>query len=95
MYCLCTGLARKEDFPYITYYCPHCHALNRSNQSEEQVSGLNAPNLGSLRTQGTDDAIDNASGYASESGLTSNNTVRAGSEIEEVTKGATSEHIDT
>ncbi|XP_075641827.1 uncharacterized protein At2g24330 [Castanea sativa] len=114
------GLARKEDFPYITYYCPHCHALNRPNQSEAQVSGLDSPNLGSLRTQGsgdvmdnarvsgpstpnlgslrtqgTDDSFDNASGSASESGLTSNNTVRAGSEIEEVTKGATSEHIDT
>ncbi|EPS73800.1 hypothetical protein M569_00957, partial [Genlisea aurea] len=23
------GLARKEDFPYITYFCPHCQALNR------------------------------------------------------------------
>lgn len=29
------GLARKEDFPYITYYCPHCHALNKSRQLEE------------------------------------------------------------
>lgn len=29
------GLARKEDFPYITYYCPHCHALNKSQQLEE------------------------------------------------------------
>jgi endoplasmic reticulum junction formation protein lunapark len=27
------GLARKEDFPHVTYYCPHCHALNRSNES--------------------------------------------------------------
>uniref|UniRef100_A0A5B6YRM8 Lunapark zinc ribbon domain-containing protein n=1 Tax=Davidia involucrata TaxID=16924 RepID=A0A5B6YRM8_DAVIN len=26
------GLARKEEFPYITYYCPHCNALNRSKQ---------------------------------------------------------------
>ncbi|KAI7747322.1 hypothetical protein M8C21_021718 [Ambrosia artemisiifolia] len=23
------GLARKEEFPFITYYCPHCHALNQ------------------------------------------------------------------
>ncbi|XP_073011846.1 uncharacterized protein At2g24330-like [Typha latifolia] len=29
------GLARKEDFSYITYYCPHCHALNGSQQSYE------------------------------------------------------------
>ncbi|XP_077235289.1 uncharacterized protein At2g24330-like [Tasmannia lanceolata] len=28
------GLARKEDFPYITYYCPHCNALNGSQPSE-------------------------------------------------------------
>ncbi|WOL10728.1 hypothetical protein Cni_G19487 [Canna indica] len=29
------GLARKEDFPHISYYCPHCHALNTSQQSAE------------------------------------------------------------
>ncbi|XP_058067914.1 uncharacterized protein At2g24330-like [Magnolia sinica] len=34
------GLVRKEDFPYITYYCPHCHALNGSRQPEEQTSGM-------------------------------------------------------
>lgn len=33
------GLARKEDFPHITYYCPHCHALNTSQQSREPASG--------------------------------------------------------
>ncbi|XP_065857210.1 uncharacterized protein At2g24330-like [Euphorbia lathyris] len=39
------GLARKEDFPYITYYCPHCHALNQPKQSEDRVSSpvLNQP----------------------------------------------------
>jgi len=26
------GLARKEDFQYITYYCPHCCTLNGSQQ---------------------------------------------------------------
>ncbi|KAK4352563.1 hypothetical protein RND71_028081 [Anisodus tanguticus] len=41
------GLARKEDFPYITYYCPHCHALNRSKQLDDRVSGTTTPNLGS------------------------------------------------
>lgn len=35
---LCAGLARKEDFPYVTYYCPHCHVLNRSRQLEGQGS---------------------------------------------------------
>ncbi|XP_062227109.1 uncharacterized protein At2g24330-like [Phragmites australis] len=28
------GLARKEDFAFITYYCPHCNALNGSRQHE-------------------------------------------------------------
>ncbi|KAH0469450.1 hypothetical protein IEQ34_001008 [Dendrobium chrysotoxum] len=31
------GLARKEDFPYITYYCPHCNALNGSHQADENA----------------------------------------------------------
>lgn len=26
------GLARKEDFQYVSYYCPHCHILNASSQ---------------------------------------------------------------
>lgn len=25
----------KEEFPYITYYCPHCHALNGPKQSDQ------------------------------------------------------------
>lgn len=33
------GLARKEDFPYITYYCPHCNALNRPKQADDRFSG--------------------------------------------------------
>lgn len=37
------GLARKEDFPYVTYYCPHCNALNRSKQSDDRISGLSSP----------------------------------------------------
>ncbi|CAL5068959.1 unnamed protein product [Urochloa decumbens] len=32
------GLARKEDFPHVTYYCPYCRALNISNQSVGQCS---------------------------------------------------------
>ncbi|KAJ3692934.1 hypothetical protein LUZ60_012029 [Juncus effusus] len=27
------GLARKEDLPFIRYYCPNCHELNGSQQS--------------------------------------------------------------
>ncbi|XP_020572184.1 uncharacterized protein At2g24330-like [Phalaenopsis equestris] len=41
------GLARKEDFPYITYYCPHCRALNGSQHAEEYAldssSGKDTP----------------------------------------------------
>ncbi|CAA2996627.1 uncharacterized protein At2g24330-like [Olea europaea subsp. europaea] len=38
------GLARQEDFPYITYYCPHCNALNKPKQSDQRVSGSSSPN---------------------------------------------------
>lgn len=31
------GLAKKEDFAYITYYCPHCQALNQPKQSTDNV----------------------------------------------------------
>nr|ACG33366.1 hypothetical protein [Zea mays] len=36
------GLSRKEDYPHVTYYCPHCHALNTSKQSMGQYSGSNS-----------------------------------------------------
>lgn len=39
------GLARKEEFPYITYYCPHCNALNRPKQADDRVSGTSTPSL--------------------------------------------------
>ncbi|KAJ8758744.1 hypothetical protein K2173_000465 [Erythroxylum novogranatense] len=45
------GLARKEDYPYITYYCPHCRALNQPKQPAEHVSGSIAPNLSTLRSE--------------------------------------------
>lgn len=31
-------MARKEDYPHISYYCPHCNALNTSRQSGENDS---------------------------------------------------------
>ncbi|CAN8284125.1 unnamed protein product [Cochlearia groenlandica] len=37
------GLARKEDFPYMTYYCPHCQALNKPKHTEEEHHPLVAP----------------------------------------------------
>ncbi|XP_031253357.1 uncharacterized protein At2g24330-like [Pistacia vera] len=55
------GLARKEDFPYITYYCPHCHALNKPKESKEFVSS--SPNTSTLTT----DSIISASSSVRES----------------------------
>ncbi|XP_077220196.1 uncharacterized protein At2g24330-like isoform X2 [Tasmannia lanceolata] len=40
------GLARKEDFAYITYYCPHCHALNGSQPSDGLGSGASSSKVG-------------------------------------------------
>ncbi|XP_058785779.1 uncharacterized protein At2g24330-like [Vicia villosa] len=44
------GLARKEDFPFITYYCPHCQALNKPKQLDG-VSGLPSPNSRSVQME--------------------------------------------
>ncbi|KAL0337457.1 UNVERIFIED_CONTAM: hypothetical protein Scaly_2020800 [Sesamum calycinum] len=44
------GLARKEDFPYITYYCPHCNALNGLNQQEDRIFASNSSTMTSLQT---------------------------------------------
>ncbi|KAK4481958.1 hypothetical protein RD792_012871 [Penstemon davidsonii] len=44
------GLARKEDFPYITYYCPHCNALNRPKQPGELASSSDFLTTTSLTT---------------------------------------------
>ncbi|KQJ85248.1 uncharacterized protein At2g24330 [Brachypodium distachyon] len=38
------GLARKEDFAFITYYCPHCNALN--NGSRQHEDNETVPNSG-------------------------------------------------
>lgn len=59
-------------------------------EEQERVSGSNTPpNMGSLRTGSSDDAINNASASASDSGLTTNSHVRSVSEIEEVTERVT------
>lgn len=86
-----TGLARKEDFPFITYYCPHCHALNRPKGSEEHVSGSNTPpNSGSLKGGSSVDAMNKVSSPASDSVVTSNSSIKDGAEIQEVTERASS-----
>ncbi|XVE97205.1 hypothetical protein REPUB_Repub03eG0000900 [Reevesia pubescens] len=86
------GLARKEDFPYITYYCPHCHALNSPKQLEDHVSSSSHPS-NALKSEGNGNAIVNSSGNMSEGVLTSNSPVRAGSEIEEVTEKVESREV--
>ena len=73
---LCTGLARKEDFPFITYYCPHCHALNRPHQSEEQVSGSSTPNSGSVRGVRSSEVLKTGSVSASENVVTGDSSIR-------------------
>ncbi|KAK9074179.1 hypothetical protein SSX86_006776 [Deinandra increscens subsp. villosa] len=42
------GLARKEDFPFITYYCPHCHALN-----QPRISSPGSPSATTLEAAST------------------------------------------
>uniref|UniRef100_A0A2P2IQB8 Lunapark zinc ribbon domain-containing protein n=1 Tax=Rhizophora mucronata TaxID=61149 RepID=A0A2P2IQB8_RHIMU len=54
------GLVRKEDFPYITYYCPHCNALNQPKRTEELGSGSPTQTLSALRSKGSVEAIINA-----------------------------------
>ncbi|KAJ4958996.1 hypothetical protein NE237_026107 [Protea cynaroides] len=64
------GLARKEDFPYITYYCPHCHALNRSRQLEEHAINSSSDNVSSP-TPSNGDATDNNSHFVTDKKLVS------------------------
>lgn len=90
---LCSGLARREDFPFITYYCPHCHALNKPKQLDERISSLTSPIVESPKTD-DGEAVKNASLSAAESIITSNSPVIAtptSPEIEEVTERASSE----
>jgi len=79
-----SGLSRKEDFPFITYYCPHCHALNKPKHSEEHTS---IPNTGSPKA---DDGEEVQKAGASDSSISSDNPVKATPEIEEVAARAIS-----
>ncbi|KAK6156506.1 hypothetical protein DH2020_010754 [Rehmannia glutinosa] len=73
------GLARKEDFPYVTYYCPHCNALNRPKQPDERVSGANSPAM----TSTVEDAVPSAGGSIADKISASNSPVAAVAEIPE------------
>ncbi|OIW15056.1 hypothetical protein TanjilG_13983 [Lupinus angustifolius] len=74
------GLARKEDFPFVTYYCPHCHALNKPKQSDDRISGHTSPNVGSPPKTDADDEVKDAITSVVESMITS----KSSPEIEEV-----------
>ncbi|KAJ6995405.1 hypothetical protein NC653_018004 [Populus alba x Populus x berolinensis] len=90
------GLARKEDFPYITYYCPHCRSLNQPKQLEERVSVSSSPDLSTLRkgTGGSAEPIINAGDSPSDDSiLASNSRDGAGSEIVEVTETIASREV--
>ncbi|KAI5393941.1 uncharacterized protein At2g24330 [Lathyrus oleraceus] len=77
------GLARREDFPFITYYCPHCHALNKPKHSAEPISALNSTNTRSPKTDGEADKNDSI--CASDRSVTNNEPVNATREIVEHT----------
>ncbi|MED6109918.1 hypothetical protein PIB30_038001 [Stylosanthes scabra] len=85
------GLARKEDFPFITYYCPHCRALNKPKQSDEHVSGGNSPNTGFPKADDGEAVVKTNSASAVDSIIKSNNPLDTRSpEIEEVSEVASS-----
>ncbi|CAA6655784.1 unnamed protein product [Spirodela intermedia] len=63
------GLARKDDFPYITYYCPHCDALNGPRQSEELASGPSSEKTGPRTT--ALDYVSNTNSVLEEAEITS------------------------
>lgn len=50
------GLASKEDFPYVTYICPHCRAVNGPKIKREHTSGDVVSNLGSTVSEGRGNA---------------------------------------
>ncbi|KAL2318291.1 hypothetical protein Fmac_032167 [Flemingia macrophylla] len=75
------GLARKEDFPFITYYCPHCHALNKPKQSDERISGLNSPNSESPKTDDGEE-VKNTNVSTADTVIRNTNPVKTSPEIE-------------
>ncbi|KAE9586478.1 hypothetical protein Lal_00044675 [Lupinus albus] len=75
------GLSRKEDFPFTTYYCPHCHALNKPKQSDERsISGLNSPN------KDVGEVVKNATASAADSIIRSISPINGSPEVEKVSE---------
>ncbi|XP_028802351.1 uncharacterized protein At2g24330 [Neltuma alba] len=77
------GLVQKADFPYITYYCRHCHALNKPKELDERISGLSSQNMGHPKA---DEVAQTASASPGDGIITNNSPVNASLEIEEVSK---------
>ncbi|XP_059290655.1 uncharacterized protein At2g24330-like [Lycium ferocissimum] len=60
------GLARKEEFPYITYYCPHCNALNTPKQLDDSTSVSSTLNMASTTIVADADLVKQDSGSMAE-----------------------------
>ncbi|KAJ4974698.1 hypothetical protein NE237_007872 [Protea cynaroides] len=86
------GLARKEDFPYITYYCPHCNALNRSRQLEEHATNSISDNACSP-TPSNGDVIDNSSHFVTDKKLVSGTSTTDVVETKEISEVKVAEPI--
>ncbi|RRT51348.1 hypothetical protein B296_00010435 [Ensete ventricosum] len=84
------GLAKKEDFAYITYYCPHCHALNGgSRHSEEELGSNSGKNTPTSSLDG--DAINHSKNNADS--FTGNAVVSSLATVEEIRGGGTDENV--
>ncbi|KAK3038591.1 hypothetical protein RJ639_027254 [Escallonia herrerae] len=77
------GLARKGDFPYITYYCPHCNALNRPKQTEEHASDSISLIKSSSKAVDHINTVENTRKSMSEAVPASSSPVEAGVEKQE------------
>ncbi|KAE9599432.1 hypothetical protein Lal_00039454 [Lupinus albus] len=77
------GLAQKEDFTFMSYYCQHCHALNKPKQlGEYSICGLNSPNtdIGEVPKKATASEV--------ESIIKSNSPINDNPEIQELSQRA-------
>ncbi|KAI5660744.1 hypothetical protein M9H77_20067 [Catharanthus roseus] len=81
------GLARKEDFPFITYYCPHCKALNQPKQQVGRVSESNSFHMSSSTSVVSDaDVTQNARVSLTETVSGSNSPATPAASIAEAEK---------
>ncbi|CAL5346615.1 unnamed protein product [Camellia sinensis] len=87
------GLARQEDFPYITYYCPHCNALNRSKQ-QEGVPNSDSPRIVSSVMASNVNPIRTVSGTMSDGTPVSSSPLASVVETMEVSETVVSANVD-